>query len=306
MVSVIVPLYNKQQYVAKTIQSVLDQTYADFEIVVVNDGSTDDSEKVVKTFQDPRIRLITIENSGVSVARNTGIEKAQYPWISFLDGDDWWDPNFLAEMVKAMEAFPKVNIFGAGRSRVFEDSIERYQHALLPKDGTSGITNYFEIIKKYLPPINASNAVFKASLFDANHRFRKGQRKHEDHDLWIRLCANEEVVFINKPLSFYLKNTAQSASQAVYDATDFCTYLTTLAEVKPKLTDQEQQWFSKYLNSFVPIVYLQNYKHYSRSEEKQVYKLAKRLVRGKHKALLTLLHAFPYKGMYGLLKRLKG
>jgi glycosyltransferase involved in cell wall biosynthesis len=93
------PVYNVEKYVAESIQSVLDQTYSDFELNIVNDGSTDNTANVVRSFQDARIRLITQENKGVSVARNKGIEAALGDYIAFLDGDDLWCPDCLAKMI---------------------------------------------------------------------------------------------------------------------------------------------------------------------------------------------------------------
>src|SRR5690554_3277529 len=90
MFSVVIPLYNKELSISNTIQSVLDQTFQDFEIVIINDGSTDNSVKEVEKFDDKRIRLIHQDNQGVSAARNRGIEEARNEWIAFLDADDLW------------------------------------------------------------------------------------------------------------------------------------------------------------------------------------------------------------------------
>ena len=87
MISVVIPLYNKEKQIRKTLQSVLTQTFQDFEIVVVNDGSTDNSAIEVEKVKDPRIRLIHQQNAGVSAARNKGIEEARYELIAFLDAD---------------------------------------------------------------------------------------------------------------------------------------------------------------------------------------------------------------------------
>jgi len=84
MISIVIPLYNKESFIAKTIQSVLDQSFSNFELIVVNDGSTDTSEAIVRRFNDARLKVITIERSGVSVARNTGIEVSKSEWIAFL------------------------------------------------------------------------------------------------------------------------------------------------------------------------------------------------------------------------------
>lgn len=95
MFSVVIPLYNKELSVRNTINSVLDQTFKEFEIVIVNDGSTDNSLEIVQQFKDDRIRIIDKPNGGVSSARNRGIKEAKYEWITFLDADDLWEDNHL-------------------------------------------------------------------------------------------------------------------------------------------------------------------------------------------------------------------
>lgn len=95
MISIVIPLYNKEKQIAHTLQSVFAQTFQDFEIVIVDDGSTDNSVMEVKKFDDPRVLLIQQSNAGVSAARNRGIEEANGELIAFLDADDEWMPEFL-------------------------------------------------------------------------------------------------------------------------------------------------------------------------------------------------------------------
>jgi len=102
MISVIIPLYNKEAYISETLHSVLSQTYDKFEVIVVDDGSTDNSLQVVRNFTDSRLRIVEKKNEGVSVARNEGIDQASFPWIAFLDADDWWAPTFLKEVVAVL------------------------------------------------------------------------------------------------------------------------------------------------------------------------------------------------------------
>lgn len=109
--SVVIPLYNKQNYIKETIKSVLNQTFQDFEIVIVNDGSKDDSVKVVESIQDDRIKLVHQENSGVSVARNMGIKEANAKYIAFLDADDLWLPEFLQTIYELIQNFPDAGLY---------------------------------------------------------------------------------------------------------------------------------------------------------------------------------------------------
>ncbi|MEM7084654.1 MAG: glycosyltransferase family A protein [Bacteroidota bacterium] len=306
MISVVVPLFNKEEFIADTLESILEQTHTAFELIIVNDGSTDNSLRILQTFKDERIQILTIENSGVSVARNTGIEAARYPWIALLDADDRWAPEFLEHMISATQDFPEEKIFAAGRSRVFEGSTERYEHEFLPADGATEKLNYFKVISKYLPLINSSNVIIKKELFASKGMFKPGQKKHEDHDMWLRLCINESVIFVNKPVSFYLKVQTSTASSAYYQPQDFCVYLNTLLAVNSKLSKQEQQWFKSYYNRFVLISYFQNYKRYSKNEDREVFELAKQLVTGKFLTLLKLLKALPFKNTYAIFKMLKG
>src|SRR5690606_15574762 len=111
MFSVIIPLYNKELSVTETLRSVLNQTFTDFEIVIVNDGSTDNSLEIVSKIKDPRITLVNKENGGVSSARNRGIQVAKRDWIVFLDGDDIWFPNHLETLAEMIGRFSLDKVF---------------------------------------------------------------------------------------------------------------------------------------------------------------------------------------------------
>lgn len=108
MISVVIPLYNKEKQIAKTLQTVLDQTCQDFEIVIVNDGSTDGSVGEIKKITDSRIRLINQKNGGVSAARNRGIEEAKGEHIAFLDADDMWNRDYLKTINYLIKNIPIV------------------------------------------------------------------------------------------------------------------------------------------------------------------------------------------------------
>jgi len=306
MISVVIPLYNKVGFITETIDSVLAQTFTEFEIIVVNDGSTDGSLAEVSAITDPRIKIISIENAGVSVARNMGIDTALAPWIAFLDGDDWWAPTFLEEAVKAISNYPEHKLFASGRSRVFKEVVDRYEHEYLPKDGDTAPVNYFQVIGKFLPVINASNAVIHHSLFATAGYFRPGQRKHEDHDLWMRLAVGQEVICFNKNLSFYRKTEANTASLAPFSATDFHNFLCTMVSVKEKLTTQEKEHFSTYYTKYVPLVYLQYYGTYRKDDNAKVFGQIKKLLSGGSLLKAKAIKVLPLKWFYPWYKKTKG
>src|SRR5262249_38507394 len=104
--SVVVPLYNKARYISRCLDSIRAQTYPDFEIIVVNDGSTDGGESIVRGYGDARIRLVSQQNAGPGPARNRGIAEARGDWIAMLDSDDEWDPRYLELGVKLLESYP--------------------------------------------------------------------------------------------------------------------------------------------------------------------------------------------------------
>ena len=103
--SVVVTVYNKSNFIESTIKSVLNQSFKRFELIVVNDGSTDNSEELIKTFKDSRLQLITTRNQGASNSRNLGIEKANCDYIALLDGDDTWDSEYLKTVSEAIAKF---------------------------------------------------------------------------------------------------------------------------------------------------------------------------------------------------------
>ena len=111
--SIIIPLYNKANFIAKTLNSVLNQTYTDFEVVIVNDGSTDNSLEIVQIFDDKRIKLFTTKNQGVSATRNFGIKQSQGDYIAFLDADDIWEEKFLETINKLILSFPNEQVYAS-------------------------------------------------------------------------------------------------------------------------------------------------------------------------------------------------
>lgn len=305
LISIVVPLYNKEGHIGKTLDSILDQIYKEFEVLVVDDGSTDASADVVRSYTDHRIQLIQTSNQGVSSARNKGIEAAKGQWVAFLDADDWWDKEFLSEMRGAIEQYPDEKVFASGRSRVFLQKTERYNHKLLPADGQLALLNYFQVIASHLPLINSSNACISKELILGNNGFKAGQRKHEDHDLWMRICVDQQVVFLNKNLSFYNKVQQNSAANLPYGFQDFNTYLDTMNQVYNNLAQTERAWVRKYAFNFLLHKWLKNKASYTAEQLAILFAKSKALLSVKGKWVLWCIYHLPVERLYFLLKKFR-
>lgn len=203
MFSIIIPLYNKSAYIEKAIDSVLGQTLNEFELIVVNDGSTDDGLEKVLHYTDNRIRLINQQNSGVSTARNTGVKAAKYDYIAFLDADDWWEPTYLEEMKKLIEDFPEAGIYGSGYFLV-KNGQKRIAPIGVKTNFKKGFINYCQVYANTLcMPLWTGATIIKKSVFSSETGFKPNLRLGEDFDLWIRVALKHPVAFLNKPLANY-------------------------------------------------------------------------------------------------------
>jgi glycosyltransferase involved in cell wall biosynthesis len=188
MYSVIIPLYNKEKYIVKAIQSVLDQTYSQFELIIVNDGSTDNSLNVVQPYlnQDKRIRLINQRNSGVSTARNNGVKVSGFNFIAFLDADDWWHPDFLKSMKTLIEEFPEAGIYGSAYYTVKRGILRKTNLGI--EENFKGYIDYVQAYKhSWWMPLTSISVVIPKELFYRSEGFSSKLRFGEDFDLWIRI-----------------------------------------------------------------------------------------------------------------------
>lgn len=140
MFSVVIPLYNKAHTIIRTLSTVITQTFPEFEIIIVNDGSTDEGVKIITSnFNDSRIRIINQANQGVSAARNKGVEEANFNYIAFLDADDEWLPGYLEKVKEAITLYPKSGLFctpGLHRSILTGEGrfllVEEYKNKIQP------------------------------------------------------------------------------------------------------------------------------------------------------------------------------
>ena len=205
--SVIIPLYNKAPYVAKAIGSVLAQTFTDYELVIMDDGSKDDSFDIAKKAINGQshCRLFRQQNAGVSMARNNAVALSQGEYLCFLDADDWWEPMFLEEMSKMIDAFPEAGIYGTNYTIVNEAKHKTRVASVGVEPGfEKGYINYCQVYAKtmYMPLTSISVAIPRV-VFDEMGGFPQGIKLGEDFLLWIRVALKHKVAFLNKPLAYY-------------------------------------------------------------------------------------------------------
>lgn len=202
--SIIMPLYNKAPYVRKAVESVVGQSFTDWELIVVDNGSTDGSGDIVAVITDPRIRMIRLEdNLGPGGARNYGVSESTAPFICFLDADDWWEPTFLEEMSGLIARYPEAGIYGTGYYIVKN---EKKRTAPIGVEATfiEGEINYCQVYAKTLcMPLTSITVCMPRKVFNEMEGFKPHLKLGEDFDLWIRIALKRKVVFLNKPLSNY-------------------------------------------------------------------------------------------------------
>ena len=253
--SVIIPVYNKERYIRKTIQSVLKQTFRDYEIIVVDDGSRDDSFKIVKSMQEDSIVLIQQENRGVATARNTGIESARGEYIAFLDADDYWHPNYLEVIADLITRFPQSDIFVSSYRIMLKDNRYRLssqlsgQPALLP--------SYWETFRNAYDTVWTSAAVLRRSAAIEAGMFTVGQSIGEDLDLWARVARKNPVVAYSPVYCVdYTRNADQNARTLVKIAYPKAFLQVLENEMKdPRWSDEERKWMENKYNKKM-IVYV--------------------------------------------------
>jgi len=205
LVSVVIPLYNKEREVERAIRSVLAQTVRDFEIVVVNDGSTDRGPEIVAGIADPRIRLFHQDNQGVSAARNRGIAEARSDLIAFLDADDEWKPCFLEEILRLRAKYPTASVFAT--NYLFCDGDGRYSAPGIrgipshPWDGI--LEDYFAIASRSDPPLWTSAVAVTKAAIGSIGGFPVGVKSGEDLLTWARLALRCQVAYSRLPVAVF-------------------------------------------------------------------------------------------------------
>jgi len=210
--SVVIPLYNKANYIQNCLESVLKQTHKEFEVILVNDGSTDGSETVVERFQDSRIRLVHQENKGASAARNKAISLAKHEWIALIDADDYWYPNHLEELQNTIEQFPKADVVCNNYEILLEkDYVKNPTFSIEYPLKAQYIEDYFK--GSLIDPIAWTSALsFTSSIFKKVGEFDTNIKSGQDIDLMVKFGLAATIAFNPKVTMRYHRKTENNLS----------------------------------------------------------------------------------------------
>lgn len=226
-ISIVIPLYNKARHIEDTLKAVLSQTHQDFEIIVVDDGSTDGGGEIVSNFKDSRIKFIQQENGGVSKARNTGIEHSSYELIAFLDADDIWLPEHLETINRMATHFKDAGLYATSyiiRTAQYDRHLKTYG---IPSGNFEGIVpDYFESVALGDNITWSSAVAVKKSVFQNVGMFPIGVRMGEDLDTWFRILLKYPICFSSKETAIYQWETDNRAC-ATYRQSDLHSPLLT-------------------------------------------------------------------------------
>src|SRR5919199_2876382 len=198
LISVIIPVYNGEKTIRETLESLLNQTFTDFEVLVINDGSQDATLDIVSSIKDPRFKVFSYPNAGPSASRNRGVAMASGEYISFLDADDLWTPDKLEAQLKALQTHPEAALAYSWTDFINESNqfLRRgsyinvtgdvYKHLLL--------TDFLE---------NGSNPLVRKKALEEVGEFDESLTHGEDWDMWLRLAVHYPFVAVPSPQILY-------------------------------------------------------------------------------------------------------
>ncbi|MCB0453192.1 MAG: glycosyltransferase family 2 protein [Aequorivita sp.] len=223
--SVVISVFNKEKYIAETLKSVLAQTFTDFEVVILNDGSTDNSEAEILKFNDPRIRYFSKENQGASVARNFTIQQAKAEYIALMDADDYWYPFYLEEQNILIIEFPNESVFATATEIKRNGKVFKNSYSLPTIANNAVIVDYFEASQLDSVLLSIST-VLKKEVFENVGWYDPKIKSGEDTDLYVRIGLKYKVVFSPKVCATYVvrKNSLFQSVKKFEEKANFEAY----------------------------------------------------------------------------------
>ena len=207
LISVVIPVYNGEKTIKETIESILNQTFSDFELIIINDGAQDSTLEIVSTIQDPRVKVFSYPNAGLSASRNRGIKLATGEYIALIDADDLWRPDKLEAQFLALQANPKAAVAYSWTDFIDESSQVLRQGCYISASGDIYanllVVNFLE---------NGSNPLIRKQAFTEVGTFDESLGNAADWDMWLRLAAHYHFVAVSSPQILYRQSSNSMSS----------------------------------------------------------------------------------------------
>jgi glycosyltransferase involved in cell wall biosynthesis len=194
-ITVLMPVYNAENYIAEAITSVLKQSFGDFELLIINDGSTDHTVKIIQSFKDPRIILLHQENRGISSALNAGLKYSRAPYIARFDADDVCYPDRLKIQYDFITAHPEYNIIGSAA-----DYIDAEDNYIFTQHPVAHLNEELQELKYTVCPFIHSSVFYRKEVITANGGYNEHAYTYEDHFLWVNILNSTKACNLSQPL----------------------------------------------------------------------------------------------------------
>lgn len=307
MFSIIIPVYNKSEQLVRTLRTVFQQTCGEYEVIIVDDGSTDNSLSVIRAhFNDSRLQVITQKNQGVSAARNKGIEMAKYPFIAFLDADDLWHPQYLEVNKYVIELNPDISIWGSDYEWIYPDEeINPISLAAMPLG--EAVNDYFGNALQQPIFWTSATIIRKTDLLQSG-LFNPTLKVGEDYDVWFRVLLRFKGMHIPEKLAWYMRTSREQIGPGKLVPLSNHLIGQALDIFAPVLKEEKVPGFNKFMNNFILsdliLYYFDQQYHKEAVALYRKIKLKYRLGRARY-----MLYLLPYrfaKYLYDSLRRTKG
>ena len=251
--SVVIPLYNKENHIVRTVNSVLSQSLMPFEVIIVNDGSTDNSLNAVSEFKNvDRVKIISQMNLGVSAARNRGVDESVAKYIVFLDADDEWLPWHLHELDLLIRDFPDCGIYSVAHF-IMQDGIKYYPDSGVDKKFRGFVNDVFELFGKGLALVNSSTACLSRDAFYRAGGFPVGITRGEDVYLWLKIAVSDGLGHSARVCVQYNKDAENRSDNKVNIEVPY--YLKYLDAIQSNLTCKENKSTAMLILLYKGIIY---------------------------------------------------
>ncbi len=207
-ISVVIPVYNGEKTIQATVKSVIDQTFKDIEILIINDGSGDRTLEILNHLPDSRLKIYSFPNAGLAASRNRGIDLAQGDYISFIDADDLWSSDKLQDQFNALETNPQ-----AGLAYSWTDFIDEAGHFLRPGGHSSQAGDVYQAILLFYFIESGSNILIRKDIIAKVGKFDETLKAAEDWDFCLRVAANYAFAVVPKVQVFYRQTTISMSAK---------------------------------------------------------------------------------------------